>query len=319
MEFVKKLCYNGLVVKNTKEKGMMMNKKIKSTLILLTAAVIWGFAFAAQCVVDNNVIGNFTFNGVRYLLGAVVLVPVIMVFEKGSTDFKKLALSSLVAGTFLFIASALQQYGISLSHNAGRAGFLTGLYTVLVPIFSFIIWRKRTGVNTWIAAVLAAVGLYFLSAGEDFSGMDKGDLVVFTGAFFWAGHILSVDKAVKDIPPVKFSAMQFLVCGMWHMLMAVMTETITMDGILATTMPILYTGIMSTGVAYTCQVIGQRDADPNFAAIILSTECVFSAVGGAIFLNEVMSLRGYFGCVLIFAGILVSQMKKKGEKLNATQ
>lgn len=289
-----------------------MNKKIKSTMTLFTAAIIWGFAFTAQCFVDTNVIGNFTFNGVRYLLGAVVLVPVAFIFERERAAFKKIVIAATIAGTFLFIASALQQYGISLSKSAGKAGFLTGLYTVLVPIFGVLIWRKKTGANTWIAAALAVVGLFLITGGNTFSSFEKGDFVVFIGAFFWAGHILVIDKTIGDLPPIKFSLIQFIVCGIWHMSMALCFEDITLSGIMATTVPILYTGIMSTSVAYTCQVVGQRGADPNFAAIILSTECVFSAIGGAIILGEVMSVGGYIGCALIFGGILVSQMKRKG-------
>lgn len=292
-----------------------MNKQLKSTLIMLTAAIIWGFAFVAQCVVDNNVIGNFTFNGTRFLLGAVSLIPVILIFEREKPSrekWKKTIYASLLAGTALFIASALQQYGISMNHNAGKSGFITGLYTVLVPIFSWIIWENKAGINTWIAAILAVCGLFLLSCGDGFDTVEAGDIVVLIGAFFWAIHILVVDKQVKNINPITFSSLQFAVCGMWNIIFALSTEAITWSGISATAFPILYTGIMSTGVAYTCQVVGQKDADPNYAAIILSTECVFSAVGGAIFLNEAFSISGYIGCILIFVGILLSQMKKKG-------
>lgn len=292
-----------------------MNKQLKSTFIMLTAAVIWGFAFVAQCVVDNNVIGNFTFNGTRFLLGSASLLPVILVFERQKTKknkWKKTIRAALLAGTALFIASALQQQGISMNHNAGKSGFITGLYTVLVPIFGWIIWRNKTGINTWIAAFLAVFGLFLLSVGEGFDTLEAGDVIVLIGAFFWTIHILVVDRQVTDINPIAFSCLQFAVCGIWNIIFALFTETISWAGITATAYPILYTGLMSTGVAYTCQVVGQRDADPNYAAIILSTECVFSAIGGALFLNESFTIRGYIGCVLIFAGILLSQMKKKG-------
>ncbi len=291
-----------------------MNKQLKSTLILFTTAIIWGFAFVAQCYVDTNVLGNFSFNGIRFLLGAVSLIPVILIFERESmtsASAKKLLHASLLAGTALFIASALQQYGISLTHNAGKSGFITGLYTVLVPIFGLVIYRKKTRLNTWLAAICAVLGLYLLGAPNGIGSVELGDFVVFIGAFFWAAHILIVDKTSVDVSPIKFSSLQFAVCGLWNMIFALIFEDITWAGISATMFPILFTGIMSTGVAYTCQIIGQRNCDPNYAAIILSSECVFSAIGGALILNEVMTPRGYIGCVLIFAGILLSQFKKK--------
>lgn len=291
-----------------------MNKQLKSTLILLTAAIIWGFAFVAQCVVDTNVIGNFTFNGTRFFLGAASLVPVILIFDRKKPapgEMRHTIFAAALAGTALFAASALQQHGISLSHNAGKAGFITGLYTVLVPLFGWIIWRRKVSLTTALAAILAVIGLFLLSAGDGFSEIETGDVVVFIGSFFWAIHILVVDKTVTDISPIKFSCLQFAICGLWNMLFALCLEDITWAGISATAMPILYTGLMSTGVAYTCQIIGQKDSDPNFAAIILSNECVFSAIGGALLLDEVMTPKGYIGCVLIFAGILLSQMKHK--------
>lgn len=288
----------------------MKNKAI-SIVFLFTAAVVWGFAFSAQVMVDTDVLGNFSFNGVRFILGALSLIPVVLIFEREDKDIKKLkrtAVAALVAGTVLFIASALQQYGISINHNAGKAGFITGLYTVLVPILGFLILKHKTGVNIWIAVVLAVSGLFLLSAGDGFEEISMGDVVVFIGAFFWAGHILVIDRFVESVSPIKFAHLQFLVCGIWNLIFAAFTETITVHGITSTAIPILYTGIMSTGVAYTCQILGQKGTNPNLSAIILSTECVFSAVGGALVLGETMSEKGYIGCVLVFLGIIVSQL-----------
>lgn len=288
-----------------------MKNKVISIVFLFTAAVVWGFAFSAQVMVDTNVLGNFSFNGVRFVLGAVSLIPIVFIFEREEKDIKKLkrtALAALIAGTILFIASALQQYGISINHNAGKAGFITGLYTVLVPILGFLILKNKTGANIWIAVVLAVSGLFLLSAGDGFEEISMGDVVVFIGAFFWAGHILVIDKFVDHVSPIKFAHLQFMVCGIWNLIFAAFTENITIHGITATAIPILYTGIMSTGVAYTCQILGQKGTNPNLSAIILSTECVFSAVGGALVLGETMSQKGYIGCVLMFLGIIVSQI-----------
>lgn len=291
-----------------------MKIRLKSVIMLFTAAIVWGFAFSAQVMVDTEVLGNFSFNCVRFILGSASLIPVILLFEREKFDkdkMKRTVFAALVAGTVLFIASALQQYGISINHNAGKAGFITGLYTVLVPIIGFLVLRNKTGLNTWIAAIVAVLGLFLLSAGDGFDEINMGDVVVFIGAFFWAGHILVIDKFVDGVSPIKFAHLQFLVCGLWNLLVAAFCENITWAGISMTAVPILYTGLMSTGVAYTCQILGQKGTNPNLSAIILSTECVFSAVGGAIVLNESLSAKGYVGCVLMFLGIIISQFDLK--------
>ena len=298
-----------------------MNKQIKSVFILLLTAIIWGFAFVAQCSVDNDALGNFSFNGIRFLLGSVSLIPVILLFEKEKLDKKKITKilwTGAVTGTALFIASALQMEGISINHNAGKAGFITGLYTVLVPFLGCIFLKRKTRANTWIAAVVSAGGLYLLSGG--FDKIDFGDAVVLAGSVFWAAHILLIDTFMESgVSPLKFSFTQFVVCGVWNLIFAAFSETITLQGVSVNMLPILYTGIMSTGVAYTCQVIGQKGADPNLAAIVLSTECVFSAIGGALLLHEVMKPEGYVGCAMIFAGIILSQLKGKEKKDNASE
>ena len=288
-----------------------MKISLKSIIMLFTAAIVWGFAFSAQVMVDTEVLGNFSFNGVRFILGSASLIPIVMIFEREKKDiakFKRTCIASLIAGTVLYIASALQQFGISINHNAGKAGFITGLYTVLVPIIGFLFLKNKAGVNTWIAAILAVYGLFLLSAGDGFDQINMGDVVVFIGAFFWAGHILVIDKLVDNVSPVKFAMLQFLVCGILNIITALIFENITWEGITYTAIPILYTGLMSTGVAYTCQILGQKGTNPNLSAIILSTECVFSAVGGAIVLGETMDVKGYIGCALVFLGILVSQI-----------
>ncbi len=297
-----------------------MNKQVKSIFILLLTAIIWGVAFVAQCSVDNSALGNFSFNGVRFLLGSVSLIPVILLFERDHPNKSKLIRTvwmGALTGCALFTASALQMEGISITHNAGKSGFITGLYTVLVPFLGCIFLKKKTYINTWIAAILSATGLYLLSGG--FDKIEYGDAVVLAGSVFWAVHILLIDNFLEtDISPFKFSFIQFVTCGLLNLIFAAFSETITLSGIAVNAIPILYTGIMSTGVAYTCQVIGQKDSDPNLAAIVLSSECVFSAIGGAIILHEVMKPEGYIGCALIFAGIIISQLKRK-EKEDAAE
>ena len=286
-----------------------MKTKIKSTILLFLTAIIWGFAFVAQRV-GADFVGAFTFNGIRFFLGFLSLIPVILIFEKDKFNIeslKKTLLPGLLAGVVLFIASTLQQYGVEITQSAGKAGFLTGLYTVLVPLIRFVM-GKKTSIFTFIGAVFAVVGLFMLCmTGNDIS-FGIGDVVLIIGAFFWAGHILVVDKYVNGISPLKFSLVQFFVCGLLSIIFALILEDISFVAVKSAGIPILYGGLMSVGVAYTCQILGQRDADPTFASIVFSTESVFSAIGGAIMLNEIMSGRGYLGCVLIFIGIVLSQL-----------
>lgn len=286
-----------------------MKTKAKSTFLLFLTAIIWGFAFVAQRV-GAEFVGAFTFNGIRFLLGSLSLIPVILLFEREKIDkskFLKTLVPSLLAGTILFVASTLQQLGVEWTGSAGKAGFLTGLYIVLVPIIRFFM-GKKTSVFTFFGAIFALVGLFFLCMTGDELSFGKGDFVLIIGALFWAAHILVVDKYVNNISPLKFSMMQFFVCGLLSIICAVCTENIEFSAIKSAGIPILYGGLMSVGVAYTCQILGQKDADPTFASIVFSTESVFSAIGGAIILNEIMSGRGYVGCILIFIGIVLSQL-----------
>ena len=286
-----------------------MKTKAKSTFLLFLTAIIWGFAFVAQRV-GAEFVGAFTFNGIRFLLGSLSLIPVILLFEREKIDkskFLKTLVPSLLAGTILFVASTLQQLGVEWTGSAGKAGFLTGLYIVLVPIIRFFM-GKKTSIFTFFGAIFALVGLFFLSMTGNELSFGKGDIVLIIGALFWAAHILIVDKYVNNISPLKFSMMQFLVCGLLSIICAICTETIEFSAIKSAGIPILYGGLMSVGVAYTCQILGQKDADPTFASIVFSTESVFSAIGGAIILNEIMSGRGYIGCILIFIGIVLSQL-----------
>ncbi|MBR2953982.1 MAG: DMT family transporter [Clostridia bacterium] len=286
-----------------------MKTKFKSTILLFLTAIIWGFAFVAQRV-GAEFVGAFTFNGVRFMLGACSLIPVILLFEREKIDLKLLknnVLPGILAGVVLFIASTLQQYGVEITQSAGKAGFLTGLYTVLVPLIRFVM-GKKTSVLTFIGAVFAVTGLFFLCMTGDEISFGVGDVVLIIGAFFWAGHILVVDKFVHTTSPLKFSLIQFVICGILSLVFAFVLEDIEFSAIKSAGIPILYGGIMSVGVAYTCQILGQKESDPTFASIVFSTESVFSAIGGALLLNEIMSGRGYLGCVLIFIGIILSQL-----------
>ncbi len=297
----------------------MKKSAFKYNIFLLSAAVIWGFAFVAQCNVQGK-INIFLFIGARFLLGSLSLLPVILLLENKSEkraekkpSGKITALGGAVCGTILFIASALQQWGINISPSAGKAGFITGIYTVLVPIFYFLFFRKKTGLNVCIGAICALAGLYLLSVTDGIGSIGFSDIVIFIGAIFWALHILTIDRFIEKVSPIKFSAMQFLTAGVIGMLLAFTAGGVTLSAapqqIAAVGLPLLYVGICSSGIAYTCQVLGQRGANPTYAAIILSLESVFAAIGGAVFGIDNMSLRSYIGCAVIFAGIIISQIE----------
>ena len=300
--------------------------KILTTACLFLTAIIWGFAFVAQFFGADEV-GSFAMNGLRFPLGTLSLLPVMLIFERGRgsrEERKKNALASLLAGTALFVASTLQQVGIMVSGSVGISGFLTGLYTIFVPIACYVFFKKKTGINILFSAVLAVVGIFMLCIKPNVGfSFGLGELLLLVGAFFWTAHVVIVDRFGKDLRSLHFCFGQFLVCSVWCVALMLIFEMPTVEGIRAAAIPILYAGILSVGVAYTLQVIGQKRADPTFASIVFSTESVFSAVGGVIFGIDSISAVGYVGCALIFAGIVISQLdfsfiKRKIKKTDKT-
>ena len=289
-----------------------MNTKVKSTIILFLAPVLWGVAFVMQCMVDTNAIGTLTFNAGRFFLGAISLLPVMFIFERELYDaekMKKTVIYGMVTGIVLFVASEFQMYGISLNKSSGKSGFLTGLYIVIVPFLNSVFYKKRVAINEWIAAFTAIVGLFLLSVSDGFGSINMGDIMVCIGAFFWAIHILFIDKFVQSVSPIKYSIVQYITCALLNTIFAVFIENISLTGIRMTIVPILYTGILSIGAGYTFQILGQREVNPNFASIILATEGVFAAIAGAIMLGEKLTLRGYVGCIAVFLATVLSQVK----------
>jgi drug/metabolite transporter (DMT)-like permease len=288
---------------------------IKSNLLLLLAAAIWGFAFVAQRVGMQHV-GPFTFNGVRFLLGSLSLIPLLVCFRRESptvpAGFKDAALPGVLAGTILFIAASLQQIGLIYT-TAGKAAFVTCLYIVLVPIIGLGM-GQRTGRGTWLGCILTITGLYLLCIKESAS-LQIGDLLELSGAFFWSLHILIIGYYSHKTDAIKLSCLQFLTCAVLSLITALVTENIAPAGIAAAAVPILYGGVCSVGIAYTLQVIGQKSASPAHAAIILSMETVFAVLGGYWLLGERMGLQEIAGCILMLAGMLASQLLS----LNAAQ
>jgi len=292
-------------------------KRIKSTILLILTAMIWGFAFVAQRYGSEH-LGAFSFNGIRFMMGAISLIPVILIFEKDdikdTKKLKKTFIGGIFAGLALFCASSLQQMGVEMTQSAGKSAFITGLYTVIVPVASFILFKKRTNICTWLGVVFAVTGLYLISLSGK-TKVELGDLVLLLGTIFWATHILVIDHFVNDVSPLKFACTQFFVCSILGLIFAFSIEHPTFESVKMATIPLLYSGIMSAGVAYTCQILGQKDSDPTVATIIMSTESLFAAIGGAVILKETMTMRGYIGCAIMFAGIIISQLEfKKKEK-----
>ncbi len=290
-----------------------MRNLLKSDGLLLLAAIIWGFAFVAQRV-GMVYIGPFLFNGVRFALGCLVLLPLVLknrwrpilpATKSVSLSIKASISAGALAGFALFSGASFQQVGLIYT-TAGNAGFITGLYVVIVPLFA-LFWGTKTSFGTWSGASLAAVGLYLLSVTEHLT-ISFGDLLEIIGAFFWAGHVLIIGRLASKIDSLQLAFFQYAVCAILSLITAFFFETFTLYSLLQAAIPILYGGALSVGVAYTLQIIGQRHAHPAHAAVILSLEAVFAAVGGRIVLEEILTVRETFGCGLMLSGMLFSQL-----------
>ncbi len=296
-----------------------MKSKIVTITLLFLTAMIWGFAFVAQFFGADEV-GPFAMNGLRFPLGTLSLLPIIFIFERKKMEKegkKKLIKASICAGVALFTASTLQQLGITISGSVGISGFLTGLYTIFIPIACYIFFKKKTGLNVVFAAALAVVGILLLCIKPDMGfSFGLGEWVLLIGAFFWTAHVIIVDRMGKDLPSLRFSFGQFFVCSILCVILMLLFERPTISSIGAAAIPILYAGVMSVGVAYTLQVIAQKRADPTLAAIVFSTESVFCAIGGVLFGIDSISVVGYIGCALIFSGIVISQLNFSKKKEN---
>ena len=290
-------------------------KKIYSNTALLLTAVIWGFAFVAQSV-GMDYVGAFTFQSIRSLLGAATLVPFILLTDRRkrrtgtlkpmtAAGKKQLVKGGVACGVMLTVASLFQQIGIAYT-TVGKAGFITSMYLILVPILGIFL-HKRVPLKIWGCVAAAAVGLYFLSINGSFS-LSKGDTLTIICAFCFALHILCVDHFVDTVDGVKLSFIQLFSSGVISGVLMVIFDHPTLDAIGAAALPILYAGILSSGVAYTLQVVGQKGANPTTATLLMSLESVFSVVGGILLLSQVPTAREFFGCALIFAAVIFAQL-----------
>ncbi|MBU1009451.1 MAG: DMT family transporter [Bacteroidetes bacterium] len=289
-----------------------MKPHSRANLWLLLASLIWGFAFVAQRQGMQHT-GPLTFNAIRFLLGAASLIPA-MYFMRPRVSIsdiftgKHLLLSGIMAGTALFFAASFQQVGIIYT-TAGNAGFVTSLYILFVPLFGLM--RKQfSAANIWFGSLLALPGLYLLSVGEGFM-VQPGDLIVLIGAFFWAAHLVILSYVSPRHDFRLLAIIQFMFTALASLVLALLFETPKIADISMVALPVLYAGVLSVGVGFTLQVLGQRHARADHAALILSLEAVFAAIGGWLILQEAMGIRQLVGCFLMFAGVVVSQLPKK--------
>lgn len=286
----------------------MHNPQRRANLLLMTAAAIWGFAFVAQRVGMEH-LRPFTFNAARFVIGTLVLLPLLPLSGRRQAGVevagrRETLRASLLTGLVLFTAATLQQFGI-VSTTAGKAGFITSLYVVFVPILGLAI-GQRVSRFAWAGVGLAAVGLYLLSAKGPFS-IAPGDGLVLLCALFWTVHVQMVGAYVKRVPALRLAVGQFAVAAVLSTAAAAIFDTFSWTALRAVTVPVLYAGVFSIGIAFTLQVAGQKHARPTDAAIILSFESVWAALGGGLLLGEVLGLRELAGCALILGGVVVAQ------------
>lgn len=297
----------------------MKQSELKGNLILLLTALIWGCAFVAQSV-GMDYIGPFTFQCIRCLMGATVLIPVFLFLDQSkkkngtykaptSDEKKTQIIAGIICGLMMTVAGNLQQIGIQYT-TAGKAGFITAIYILIVPILG-IFMKKKVSRRLWGCVALALLGLYLLSVTDGFSAINKGDIYVFLCAIAFAFHIIAVDYFVDKVDGVRLSSMQFFICGILSGVLMFIFETPSLHNIFAAALPILYAGILSCGVAYTLQIIGQKYTNPTMASMIMSLESVFAILGGMVMLHEIPTARETFGCVLMFIAIIIPQLTER--------
>ena len=294
-----------------------MSTQTKNSLLLLLCSLIWGTAFVAQSA--GSGMGAYSFLAGRSWLAVLVLIPTVMVFDairrKSGTDAKpktaaekkKLLAAGFVCGTLLFAASAAQQIGITINPSTAKAGFLTAMYVVLVPVFGLFLGRKGSA-QLWASMVIAVVGLYLLCMKNGFGGVETSDWILFSCAVLFSFQIMSIDHFSPLVDGVRLSLLQFSVVAVESTAAALLFETPTLAEFGANLLPIAYCGVLSSGAGYTLQILGQKNLNPAIASLIMCLESVFSALGGWLLLNQSLSLRESAGCALIFAAVVLSQL-----------
>lgn len=319
-----------------------MKSKMKGNAMLLLTAFIWGTAFVAQKN-GMDLLGPIAFNGIRTVIGGLTLIPVILIMSMRKKSIapeddrspeelaaakkaenKLLLTGGIACGLALMFAGNIQQIGLFYT-TAGKAAFITPLYVVLVPLIGLVVLRKKIKPILWVCVVVAIVGLYLLCIPSEggFGGINKGDLIILVCALGFSIHILVVDYFSPKVDGVKLSCIQFLVAGATSILLiypldpALGFDLPTWSNIIGSWFNLCYAGIMSCGIAYTLQVVGQAYTDPTSASLIMCLESVFGVLAGMVFLGEMMEIRETIGCIIMFAAIIVAQLPSKEERLQA--
>jgi drug/metabolite transporter (DMT)-like permease len=290
----------------------MPNHALRADLLMLLTALIWGTGFVAQTAGMDH-IGPYLFSGLRFALGSLCLVPLILRNAKTARKPEPLLnrgmlQAGIIMGLALALGINLQQVGL-LFTSVTNSGFITGLYVIVVPLLGLLLGHK-TGLGTWLGCLLAVVGMCLLSIGDNFH-VASGDWLQLIGAFVWGGHVVLVSLFASRHDPIRLAFLQFATCSVVSLLLAVLFEPIALNAIIDAGPALLYGGIVAVGVGYTLQVVAQKHAIASHAAIILSLEAVFAAIAGAWILGEALQLRGYIGCGLMLAGMLLAQLWPK--------
>jgi drug/metabolite transporter (DMT)-like permease len=290
----------------------MRSQALRADLLMLLTAMIWGSAFVAQRLGMDN-IGPFLYTGLRFALACLALLPVLALLQRRQQRpavplNRNLLIGGVVMGLALSLGINLQQVGL-LFTTVTNSGFITGLYVIVVPILGLLI-GQRSSAGIWLGASLAVVGMFLLSVGEGFT-VASGDWLQLAGAFVWGIHVLLVGFFASRHDPLRLAFIQFATCAVISLLLAAVFETTTLNGVIAAAPAILYGGLFGVAVGFTLQVVAQQHAIASHAAIILSLEAVFAAIAGALLLGEVLALRGYLGCALMFGGMLLAQLWPK--------
>lgn len=296
-----------------------MKKTVQGCIILLIATMIWGCAFAAQSI-GMDYIGPFTFQAIRCFLGVLTLIPVIFLFDLKKKDGQtfasrwrcgKLWITGLGCGCALFVASGLQQVGLIYT-DAGKAGFLTAMYIIIVPFFG-LFFRKKLSKTTLFSVLIAVAGLYLIS-GAGISAINIGDILMLLCAVAFAAHITLIDRFGGELDGLRLNCIQSFVCSAISAIVMLFTETPDLPSITACAIPLLYAGCLSMGAAYSMQIIGQQKVDSVPASLIMSLESVFAVLSGWLFLQERMSIRELSGCILLFVAVILSQLPAQTKK-----
>ncbi len=295
----------------------MKNKSLRANLLLLLTAVIWGSAFVAQSA-GMEYVGPFTFIGIRTMLGGIVLLPVIAIMDRRAKHAlpaetpnvpayrKSWLVGGICCGVVLFAASSLQQFGI-LYTSVGKAGFITAMYIVMVPLLG-LLFKKKVRLIVWLAVAIAAFGMYLLCINSGLEGVNRGDVLMLLCAVCFSCHILTVDHFSPYVDCVRMSCVQFIVCGALALIAMAVYETPRIGNILEAWLSIVYAGVLSAGIGYTLQIIAQKDTAPAVASLLMSLESVFAVLAGWVLLGQTLTLREIAGCALMFVAIVLAQL-----------